>query len=115
MQPENVDLPFLVETMMAGTEVFQITPTTQQYDWGKLGSSSKVAQFASASRIPGFSYREDTPYAEVCSTLPEGPPQDRADIVFQVMDGYTCDVPFSRFIDGRAFVGLSESQSEFNW
>lgn len=45
--------------------VFKIIPTTQQYDWGKKGSSSKVAQFASKSQVPGFKLDEDTPYAEV--------------------------------------------------
>ena len=45
--------------------VFKIIPTTQQYDWGKLGLSSKVAQFAAASKIPGFELNEDAPYAEV--------------------------------------------------
>lgn len=48
------------------TPVFKILPTTQQYDWGKIGSQSKVAQLAAASRIPGFTL-EDKPYAEVNS------------------------------------------------
>ena len=47
------------------TPVFKIIPTTQQYDWGKVGLDSKVAQFAVASKIPGFELDEDTPYAEV--------------------------------------------------
>lgn len=46
--------------------VFKITPTTQTYDWGKIGSTSKVAQFAAASKIPDFTLEEKTPYAEVC-------------------------------------------------
>lgn len=46
--------------------VFKIIPTTQQYDWGKIGLESKVAQFAVASKIPGFTLDEDAPYAEVC-------------------------------------------------
>lgn len=57
---EDVGLPF-----QAIMSVFQITPTSQSYDWGKLGGSSKVAQFAAASKIPGFELRDGTPYAEV--------------------------------------------------
>lgn len=51
--------------MSSTTPVFKITPTTQKYDWGKKGLSSKVAQFAVASKIPGFALDDDTPYAEV--------------------------------------------------
>lgn len=47
------------------TAVFKIIPTTQKYDWGKIGSSSKVAQYASASKLPGFTLDENTPYAEL--------------------------------------------------
>ncbi|KAK7062864.1 Mannose-6-phosphate isomerase [Paramarasmius palmivorus] len=54
--------------------VFKIVPTTQQYDWGKHGSSSKVAQLASASQIPNFSLDESKPYAELwMGTHPTSP------------------------------------------
>jgi len=46
-------------------KVFKIVPTTQKYDWGKIGASSKVAQFAVASELPGFTIDERSPYAEV--------------------------------------------------
>lgn len=46
--------------------IFKIIPTTQNYDWGKVGQSSKVALFAWASKIPGFTVDESLPYAEVC-------------------------------------------------
>ena len=49
--------------------VFKIIPTTQKYDWGKIGSSSKVAQYAAASKLPGFTLDESAPYAEVSSLL----------------------------------------------
>lgn len=49
---------------MSTTPVFPIIPTTQQYDWGKVGLTSKVAQFASASKTPGFKLDEKAPYAE---------------------------------------------------
>ncbi|KAJ7027893.1 mannose-6-phosphate isomerase [Mycena alexandri] len=54
--------------------VFKIIPTAQQYDWGKIGTSSKVAQFASASKIPGFTLDESAPYAELwMGTHPKSP------------------------------------------
>ncbi|CAK5275410.1 unnamed protein product [Mycena citricolor] len=56
------------------TPVFKIIPTTQTYDWGKIGSISKVAQFASSSHIPGFVLQEDAPYAELwMGTHPKSP------------------------------------------
>ncbi|KAG6917106.1 hypothetical protein DXG01_003926 [Tephrocybe rancida] len=48
---------------MSSTPVFKIVPTTQQYAWGKIGSSAKVAQFSAASQ-PGFTIDESSPYAE---------------------------------------------------
>jgi mannose-6-phosphate isomerase len=54
-------------------KVFKIVPTTQQYDWGKIGREAKVAQFAEASKLPGFTVDEVKPYAEVSSnTFPFG-------------------------------------------
>ena len=45
--------------------VFKIVPTVQQYDWGKLGTSSKVAVFAQSAGISDFYVDESKPYAEV--------------------------------------------------
>ncbi|KAH9846395.1 mannos-6-phosphate isomerase [Lenzites betulinus] len=45
--------------------VFKLIPTTQQYDWGKIGLSSKVAQYAQACKLPGFALDDNTPYAEL--------------------------------------------------
>lgn len=46
--------------------VFKIVPTTQQYDWGKVGSKSIVAQLAASSDVnPDFAFNESKPYAEV--------------------------------------------------
>ncbi|KAG6840827.1 hypothetical protein C0991_004050 [Blastosporella zonata] len=54
--------------------VFKIAPTTQQYDWGKTGSSAKVAQFAASSKLPGFTINESAPYAELwMGTHPKSP------------------------------------------
>ena len=45
--------------------VFKVVPTTQQYDWGKKGRSSSVAQFADAYKSQGFKIDDESPYAEV--------------------------------------------------
>ncbi|KAF7356952.1 Mannose-6-phosphate isomerase [Mycena venus] len=59
---------------MSTSPVFKIIPTTQKYDWGKIGTNSKVAQFASASKIPGFILEESAPYAELwMGTHPKSP------------------------------------------
>lgn len=44
--------------------LFQIQCGVQSYDWGKIGSSSAVAQFADASD-PSFTVDETKPYAEL--------------------------------------------------
>lgn len=51
--------------MSSTTEaVFRIAPTLQKYDWGKIGSQSKVAQLAAGADVPGFVLDDATPYAE---------------------------------------------------
>lgn len=54
------------EPPMSSTSVpvFKILPTTQKYDWGKTGLSSKVAQFISQPQF-GVEIDEGSPYAEV--------------------------------------------------
>jgi mannose-6-phosphate isomerase len=52
--------------MFQPAQVFKILPTVQQYDWGKLGTSSKVAVFARFSGLADFHVDESKPYAEVC-------------------------------------------------
>lgn len=47
------------------SSVFELQAGVQSYDWGVLGSSSKVAQYAKGS--PDFSVDESKPYAEVSS------------------------------------------------
>ncbi|TRM58818.1 RmlC-like cupin domain-containing protein [Schizophyllum amplum] len=51
--------------MSAVDAVFKIIPTIQDYDWGKVGEASKVAQLAAASKVPGFTLNAETPYAEL--------------------------------------------------
>ncbi|KAG1753004.1 mannose-6-phosphate isomerase [Suillus lakei] len=45
--------------------VFRIIPTIQNYDWGKMGKDSKVAEFASGAGIRGFTLNQSVPYAEL--------------------------------------------------
>ncbi|OBZ77683.1 Mannose-6-phosphate isomerase [Grifola frondosa] len=47
------------------SHIFKIVPTTQKYDWGKIGLSSKVAEYAAACNLPGFTLDENAPYAEL--------------------------------------------------
>ncbi|KAN0124351.1 mannose-6-phosphate isomerase [Russula decolorans] len=55
-------------------QVFKIVPTVQQYDWGKLGTSSKVAVFAQSAGISDFHVDESKPYAELwMGTHPKSP------------------------------------------
>ncbi|PFH44954.1 hypothetical protein AMATHDRAFT_78110 [Amanita thiersii Skay4041] len=60
--------------MSSTSAVFKVTPTTQEYDWGRVGGTSKVAQFAAASAIPGFAIDDARPYAELwMGTHPKSP------------------------------------------
>lgn len=60
--------------MAPNSSIFKIAPTTQQYDWGKVGSSAKVAQFAAKSNLHGFAIDESAPYAELwMGTHPKSP------------------------------------------
>jgi len=47
---------------------FLLKAFTQSYDWGKLGSTSKAAQYAKAAD-PSFALDENKPYAEVSRLL----------------------------------------------
>jgi hypothetical protein len=47
------------------SSVFRLQSYSQSYEWGKLGSQSKVAQYAKATL--GDSFSEEKPYAEVLS------------------------------------------------
>jgi len=56
--------------------VFRISGSYQTYDWGKRGSSSQVAQLASATDVAGkpVEVQSDKPYAELwMGTHPSGP------------------------------------------
>ncbi|KAF9915385.1 Mannose-6-phosphate isomerase [Lobosporangium transversale] len=57
---------------MTHPTIFRLDCKAQSYDWGKIGSSSKVARFAATS--PGFTVDESRPYAELwMGTHPSGP------------------------------------------
>ena len=47
------------------TPVARLDYVVQSYDWGKLGSSSKVAACAYSNSNGHFQVKETTPYAEV--------------------------------------------------
>ncbi|KAI8100092.1 phosphomannose isomerase type I [Halteromyces radiatus] len=56
---------------MSQTGIYRLQCQTQSYDWGKLGSESKVAQFASKS---GITVDPTKPYAELwMGTHPNAP------------------------------------------
>lgn len=60
--------------MTSVPSVFALIPTTQSYDWGKVGSDSEVAQLATASNLPGFQVDERARYAELwMGTHPNSP------------------------------------------
>jgi len=50
---------------MTTQTVFRIVPTTQQYDWGKVGLASKVAQLVVSANTANFSVDHSKSYAEV--------------------------------------------------
>jgi hypothetical protein len=50
--------------MSDGSTAFLLHAYTQSYDWGKLGSTSKAAQYAQTAN-PSFDLDENRPYAEV--------------------------------------------------
>ena len=50
---------------MPPAPVFALTPTVQQYDWGKRGDASKVARLAAVAHA--VSIDATAPYAEVRS------------------------------------------------
>ncbi|KAJ3153460.1 Mannose-6-phosphate isomerase [Geranomyces variabilis] len=57
--------------MPSASPVIRLSCKSQSYDWGKLGSDSKVAQLAAAS--PGFKSDAALPYAELwMGTHPNG-------------------------------------------
>ena len=55
---------------MSQARVFALAAGIQSYDWGKIGSSSKAAQYAQSAAQPSFTIDENKPYAEVRSASP---------------------------------------------
>ncbi|EST06768.1 Mannose-6-phosphate isomerase, type I [Kalmanozyma brasiliensis GHG001] len=50
---------------MTTPKVFQLIPGVQSYDWGIVGDTSRVAQFASATPQLNFKPENNKPYAEL--------------------------------------------------
>ena len=49
--------------MAKKSSVYRLKNAVQNYEWGKIGSDSKVAQFSKVQ--DGFVLEDDKPYAEV--------------------------------------------------
>lgn len=92
------------ETKMAGTsqtKVFQLIPGVQSYDWGIKGAtSSRVAQFASATEELRFKGEDDKPYAELwmgthpsCPSRIILPSSDEKDQEYESLSNYLSQHP----------------------
>jgi len=78
---------------------FLLQAFAQCYDWGKLGKSSKVAQYAKVAS-PGFDLDENRPYAEVSGDPPIGYHKYRLMIRYdQLWMGTHPNLP-SKLLDG---------------
>ena len=62
-----VGFPLHISSTDQMARVFRVIPTTQQYDWGKKGRDSIVAQLAQAYQAHGLEIVDGSPYAEVRS------------------------------------------------
>lgn len=49
--------------------VYRLSCKVQEYDWGKGGSSSLVAQLAPNAKGPAFTLNKDGSYAEVSGRI----------------------------------------------
>lgn len=95
-------------------QVFKIVPTVQQYDWGKLGTSSKVAVFAQSAGISDFHVDESKPYAEV-RVYTMNPSIEREVNVAEAMDGHTSEISFPNAGLERNSYQLSFQESISDW
>ncbi len=95
-------------------QVFKIAPTVQQYDWGKLGISSKVAVFAQSAGIPDFHVDESKPYAEV-RVYAMNPCIELEFNVAEAVDGDTSEISLPRLSLGRNSYQLSCQEQRSNW
>ena len=53
-------------TQSKGQKLFRLRGTVQDYEWGKLGSTSLAADLAQEGVGSDFKLERDHPYAEVC-------------------------------------------------
>ena len=94
-------------------QVFKIVPTVQQYDWGKLGTSSKVAVFAQSAGISDFHVDESKPYAEV--RVHAMNPIERGVNVVEAVDGHTSEISLPIASLGRNSYKLSFQEPKSDW
>jgi hypothetical protein len=95
-------------------KVFKIVPTVQQYDWGKLGTSSKVAVFAQSAGISDFHVDESKPYAEV-RVHAMNPCIERGVNVAEAVDGHTSEISLPNAIFGRNSYQPSFQEPKSDW
>ena len=95
-------------------QVFKIVPTIQQYDWGKLGTSSKVAVFAQSAGISDFQIDESKPYAEVRIHV-MNPCIEREINVAEAVDGHASEISLPNANLGRNSYKLSFQEPRSDW
>ncbi|CAJ0909109.1 18490_t:CDS:2 [Entrophospora sp. SA101] len=80
----NISLDTSSSSPTTMSSIYRLKNAVQNYEWGKIGSDSKVAQFAKVQ--DGFILENDKPYAELwMGTHPNGP---------KIADKYNQDLPF---------------------
>ena len=95
-------------------QVFKIVPTVQQYDWGKLGTSSKVAVFSQCAGIPDFHVDESKPYAEV-RVYAKNPCFYVEINIVEAVDGHTSEISLPRLSLGRNPYQPSCQEPKSDW
>lgn len=95
-------------------QVFKIVPTVQQYDWGKLGTSSKVAVFAQSAGISDFHVDESKPYAEVRVYMMNTSIEREVNVA-EAVDGHTSEISFPNASLERNSHKLSFQESISDW
>jgi len=95
-------------------QVFKIVPTVQQYDWGKLGTSSKVAIFAQSAGIAEFHVDESKPYAEVRAYAMNRCIEREVNVA-EAVDGHTSEISLPNASLGRHSYQLSFQEPKSDW
>jgi hypothetical protein len=113
-QESHMTLAHTSATIQPVMQVFKIVPTVQQYDWGKLGTSSKVAVFAQSAGISDFYVDESKPYAEVRFHV-MNPCIEREVNAGEAVDGHTSEISLPNASLGRNSCQLSFQEPKSDW